>query len=168
MTTGFHMGSVPMDIGGSPVMLVCSSMTALFHCDDRLMTTLTMAVVPETPNDIVVSMLRSESRGRGCAGRVMDVLTMLCDVHLVTVRLQSISLRSDSDADADKLDQKALDAFYARRRFVRDDANWRAYSMIRTPGAHASTACTPEPVRSTSVDMTAFDRLLDGATTAAA
>jgi hypothetical protein len=168
MTTGFLMDPMPMDHGTSPVVLVCSSMTALFHCDDRLIGTLTMAVVAEGPSDLTVSMLRSEARGRGSAGRAMDVLAMLCDVHLVTMRLQSVSLRCESDIDADKLDQRSLDAFYGRRGFVRDDANWRAYSMIRVPGAHASNARTTTPVRNARGDMAAFDRLLGETTSAAA
>jgi hypothetical protein len=113
-------------------MRVCAAMTDAFEADDAIGTTITMSVEPEGPTDMTLRMLRSHRKGSRAAGTAVSLLTRLCDRHGVTLRLQSVSL---ADPGEGALDQDALDAFYARRGFVQDDANWRAYAMIRRPGA---------------------------------
>lgn len=132
--SGFHAERMPTDIGGSPTERVCERMTALFGAVPDLNRHITLAVKPQSPRDLWISMLISTDRGRGLASHAIDVLTFLCDVHGVTVRMQSVSLRETRRDGATALEQKALDAFYARRGFVADDTAWKAYSMIRRPG----------------------------------
>lgn len=135
MTPGFHAESVPVDIGGSPAMRVCERMAALFGGDTGLSSNVTLAVTPQGPKDLWVSMLHAQRRRTGAAGRALDALVLLCDMHGATIRLQAVSL-TESIKDAEgALGQNDLDAFYGRRGFVPDDANWRAYAMIRTPRA---------------------------------
>jgi len=131
-TIGFSTGTVAVDLLDSPAMRVCVAMHGLFLEDVAIGTTITMSIDPEGPTDMTVRMLRSHRRGSRAAGDAMSILTRLCDRHGVTLRLQSVSLAAPGD---DSLDQDALDAFYARRGFVPDDANWRAYAMIRRPSA---------------------------------
>jgi len=135
--SGFHAERVPVDIGGSPTARVCERMTALFIAVGDLNRGITLAVTPRTPRDLWISMLISTDRGRGLASHAMDVLTFLCDIHGVTIRMQSVSLKGSRRDGATALDQSSLDAFYARRGFVPDDGEWKACSMIRTPGAPA-------------------------------
>lgn len=132
-TRGFLIGRLPIDLVGRPSMLVCEGMERLFAQDEALRSAVTISMDPEGPQDVVVAILRTFERRTGAASRTMDALADLCDLHGVTLRLQSCSLKTEHDADA--LDQDALDAFYGRRGFVPDDANWRAYAMIRRPVA---------------------------------
>ena len=138
-TRGFLIGRLPIDLVGRPSMLVCEGMERLFVQDPVLRSSVTISMDPEGPQDVTVAILRTFERRTGAASRTMDALADLCDRHGVTIRLQSCSLRTEHDADA--LDQQALDAFYGRRGFVPDDANWRAYAMIRrpTPSGEASS-----------------------------
>lgn len=129
---GFTTGAIAVDLVTSPVMRVCDAMKEAFADDDGIGTTITMSLELQSPTDVVVRMLRSNQNGSGAAGDAMTTLMRLCDRHGVTARLQAVSLADPGD---DCLDQNALEAFYARRGFVQDDANWRAYAMIRRPSS---------------------------------
>lgn len=137
-TRGFLIGRQPVDLDGRPSMLVCEGMERLFAQDAALRSAVTISMDPQGPHDVTVAILRTFERRTGAASRTMDALADLCDRHGVTVRLQSCSLKTEHDADA--LDQNALDAFYGRRGFVPDDANWRAYAMIRLPTPHTNAS----------------------------
>ena len=154
MNDGFVIDPMPIDIEGSPVTRVCTGMQTLFASDPRFDDVLRMAVVLEGPVDLSLSMLRSNAPGHGFAGKAMDLLTTLCDIHGVTVRLQSASLRRDDETRRGILDQKGLDAFYGRRGFVPDDANWRAYAMIRRPVGETSMAEGSEDMPSSMRPLT--------------
>jgi GNAT superfamily N-acetyltransferase len=134
MTPGFHAESVPVDVGGSPAMRVCTTVSAMFSHDERLSGNVTLAVTPQGPRDLWVSMLHANRRGTGVVARLLDALCLLCDMHGVVVRLQAVSLRSTLRNAGDALDQDALRAFYERRGFVTDPAG-RDQGMIRRPCA---------------------------------
>ena len=139
MTPGFHAESVPNDIGGSPVMRVCSTLSAMFDHNPRLSGNITLAVTPQGPHDLWISMLHASRRGTGTVARLLDALCLLCDMHGVAVRLQAVSLKSTLKASDGTLDQDALRAFYERRGFVHDP-HGRDQGMIRRPCASTDDA----------------------------
>lgn len=153
--SGFHAERVPLDIGGSPTARVCERMSAIFSSMPDLNDSITLAVTPQSPSDLWISMLISTDRGRGLASHAVDVLAFLCDLHAVTIRMQSVSLKGSRKDGATALDQKALDAFYARRGFIPDDTVWKVCSMIRIPSA------TDRRMRSTPAPRCPDDMLRD-------
>lgn len=139
MTPGFHAESVPVDIGGSPSMRVCTTLAAMFDHDTRLSGNVTLAVTPQGPRDLWISMLHANNRGTGTVARLLDAVCLLCDMHRVVVRLQAVSLKSTLKASDGALGQDALRAFYERRSFVHDP-HGRDHGMIRRPCASLDDA----------------------------
>lgn len=164
-TKGFLTGRMPIDLAGRPSALVCEGMERTFAADPDLGSSITMSVDAQGPYDISVDILRSFERRRGAASRAMDALSALCDEHGVTLRLQSCSLRTEHDADA--LDQEALDAFYGRRGFVPDDANWRAMAMIRRPASRSKAPSvrmlTPQELEHAAKETAELDARIETA-----
>lgn len=128
-----------MDIGGSPVMRVCSTLSAMFDHDPRLSGNITLAVTPQGPHDLWISMLHANSRGTGTVARLLAATCLLCDMHGVVIRLQAVSLKSTLKASEGALDQDALRAFYERRGFVHD-SHGRDQGMVRPPCASTDVA----------------------------
>lgn len=143
MTPGFHAESVPVDVGGSPSMRVCATIAAMFENDTRLSGNVTLAVTPQGPRDLWISMLHANRRGTGTVARLLDALCLLCDIHGVVVRLQAVSLKATLKTSEGALDQDALRAFYERRAFAHDP-HGRNQGMVRRPCASGDDAADAE------------------------
>lgn len=128
MKPGLYLESIPSNIVGSPVMAVCDRLADAFSTDPELAAGMGLAVTPRSPRHLWVSLIRAMEPGRGLGGRTMDRLCALCDDHGVVLELQALVV-----AGCSGLDQRALDAFYARCGFTSDRRTRRAGMMSRTP-----------------------------------
>lgn len=138
MTPGMHVEGVPEDLLGRPSVRVLRMLERMFAADAEISSTVCLAASPTGPYHVWVSMLHSRRRGRGLGGAVLDSLCCACDLEGVTIEMQAVSL-SQTLKDADgTLDQKALDAFYARRGFVPATARAKRHSLVRPPNATPS------------------------------
>jgi GNAT superfamily N-acetyltransferase len=138
MTPGIYVESVPQDLLGRPSVRVLRMLERVFETDRELSASVCLAASPTGPTHVWVSMLHSRRRGRGMGGAVLDSLCCACDLEGVTIEMQAVSLANTLKDAAGSLDQKALEAFYARRGFVPATACAKRHSLVRRPNATPS------------------------------
>lgn len=165
MTPGMHVESVADDLVGKPSVRVLRMLECMFAADAELSSSVCLAASPTGPTHVWISMLHSRRRGHGLGGAALDSLCCACDLEGVTIEMQAVSL-SHTLKDADgALDQKALDAFYARRGFVPATARTRRNSLVRAPNAtpsHRPMMRTSPMPRNENPDLLRLDSGLPG------